>query len=149
MYEKEYYTEWQPEGKLLTTKLSGMVNETDIQNWQQTLESAIKQIPADSSFKMLVDIYGFKAENFDAHKKFRVVLPVTLARFGLRIGYLSLFPDAELQLDREDGKQCIVIAHTHHDEGKMELYEQQCSQPNDRYFKDPIAAADWINSVSC
>src|SRR5687767_13589187 len=109
-------TKWYPEEKLVVTRISGEVDEADIEKWRQSLQDAIGKIDNNDRFKIFVNLHGFKAINFDAHKKFRVIIPATLADYGFRVGYLGLFPEAEITLKKKRGIQCVAAVHVHHDE---------------------------------
>lgn len=146
MYAKEIFTNWLESEQLLITRLAGMVDAEDVLQWKDSLFQALAQIKPGTAFKMLVNIHGFKAVNFDVHKVFRTIIPLTLADYNFRIGYLDLFEDADVVLQKKNNSYCYAVAHTHHDAEKMHLYERECSRPNDRYFVDPKDAENWIRS---
>jgi hypothetical protein len=148
MYPKEVNTIWSEENGLLTTRLSGLVDIDDIEDWKAGLMGALQLLKPDSSFKAFINIHGFKAVNMDAHKAFRTVVPLILAEHNFRIGYVDLFDNVELPLTSKDGIQCIAVAHAHHDADKMNLYESSYSKANDRYFTDPAEAEKWLLSVA-
>jgi hypothetical protein len=132
MYPKDFFTSWNPDGRLLVTRLSGNVNIDEIHQWRDSIDAALTLVAPGTAFKTFVNIHGFKATDFDAHKAFRTIIPTMLARYDFRVGYLNLFDNA--------------VAHSHHDTDKMHLYQTQCSRPNDQYFTDPAAAEYWIRS---
>ncbi len=93
-------------------------------------------------------MYGFKAVDIDAHKRFRTVIPLTLADYGWKVGYVNLFEDeAQTMIIRKiRGITCIAAAHAHQDETKMNLYEEKFSCNKERFFSDPIQARLWIEN---
>lgn len=138
---------WQPAEQLVTTRLSGLLDTADIQNWENTLIKTMEQVPDDIDIKMLVDLHGFKAENFEVHKQYRNIIPLLLARHGYRIGYLDMFPEANITLTTERGIRVVAMANVHQDETKMKDYQEKFSTPFEQYFTDPAAAHKWILSV--
>jgi hypothetical protein len=116
-------TKWYPAERLVVTHISGHVDEQDISKWQQSLEEVLNRIEDNSRFKIFVNLHGFKAVNFDAHKKFRVIIPSTLADYGFRAGYLGLFPEAEVHLKNTRGIQCVAAVHVHQDDTKINNYD--------------------------
>lgn len=142
-------TTWQPDAGLITTNISGPATIDDIVCWEQSLKAVFDLLPNDSSFRIFVNLYGFKAINFDAHKRFRSIVPLTLATYGWRVGYLDLFEEAEgLPLSQTRGIHCTAAAHAHQDETKIHLYESGYSHDREHYFTDPSAAEQWIRSLS-
>lgn len=140
---------WDPEKKLLVTHISGEVNEADVEKWEETLLRELDRIPSNSQFRIFVNLYGFTAENFEAHKRFRTIIPVTLAQYGWKTGYTGLFEEdaAQMQITVTRGIHCIAAAHCHHDATKMELYETRFSHETEHYFTDPGKALIWIGQV--
>lgn len=139
---------WQPAEQLVTTRLSGLLDTADIQYWENTLIGTIKQVPDNTDVKMLVDLHGFKAENFEVHKQYRNIIPLLLARHGYRIGYLDMFPEATITLSTEQGIRVVAMANVHQDETKMKDYQEKFSNPFEQYFTDSAAALAWILSVT-
>jgi len=138
---------WQPAEQLVTTRLSGLLDTADIQQWENTLTETMKQVPDNTAIKMLVDLHGFKAENFEVHKQYRNIIPLLLARHGYRIGYLDMFPEASITLTTERGIRVVAMANVHQDETKMKDYQEKFSKPFEQYFTDSAAAHAWILSV--
>ncbi len=143
-------SKWIPEKKLLITHISGDVDVADIERWEESLKSAFKQIPADTQFKILVNLHGFTAINLEAHKRFRTIIPLNLARFNWKAGYVNLFAEEakDLLLESERGIQCVAAAHVHQDATKMERYEANFSHEKEHYFTDPNQALSWISGLN-
>ncbi|HLO79846.1 MAG TPA: hypothetical protein VK166_02740 [Chitinophagaceae bacterium] len=133
---------------LIITRISGQANEEDVTRWENSLQTALNQVPDNSVFKIMVDLHGFKAVNFEVHKKFRVIIPKTLADYHWRVGYLDLFPEAEIELKQTRGIRCVAAVHVHHDETKIRAYDQNHSRYNERFFTDPVMARQWIEDFN-
>ncbi len=145
--EKLFESRYIVNKKLLITTLSGLLNSVDIKKWKESLEEAAAQIPDNTEFKMLVDLYGFKAENFPVHQEYRTIIPLFLADYGYRIGYLDMFPEASVSLINTRGISCIAMANVHQDESKMKDYETKFSKKNERYFISSEEALQWIENL--
>ena len=138
-------THWYPDKKLIATHISGEVDVADIQTWEQSLKQALTQVEENSTFKIFVNLYGFKAVNIEAHKKFRSIIPSTLANYGWRVGYLDLFEEAAgLSLTNTRGIACVAAAHAHQDASKIEAYEMRFGKTTEHFFTDPAKAEEWI-----
>ncbi|WP_276486049.1 hypothetical protein [Paraflavitalea pollutisoli] len=141
-------TTWNPDAGMIITSLSGQVNSNDIERWERSLQTAFSQLPDESSFKIFVNLYGFKAVDFEVHKRFRSIVPLSLAAYGWRVGYLDLFEEAaNLPLVVTRGIRCTAAAHAHQDETKIQLYESSYSHDREHYFTDPLLAEQWIRSL--
>lgn len=142
-------TTWKPADRLVITHISGDMDKEDVARWEQSLEQALTQIEDGSTFRIFVNLHGFTAVNLDAHKRFRTIVPLTLARFGWKVGYLAMFAEeaAGLELSHERGIRCTAAAHCHQDETKITKYESLYSSPRERFFTDPEAAWEWIRNV--
>lgn len=147
MYKKTTETTWYPEEMLLMTHISGDVDERDVEKWKKTLEQALDRIEDNGRFKIFVNLHGFKAVNFDAHKKFRVIIPSTLADYAFRVGYLGLFPEAQVTLKNTRGIQCVAAVHVHQDDTKINNYDRQFGSDTERFFTDPDFAEKWIKTI--
>ncbi|MBN8676210.1 MAG: hypothetical protein J0L56_18910 [Chitinophagales bacterium] len=141
--EATYY----PEQKIVELRLRGLLNAADIENWKNEIEKTMSQVPDNSTFKMLVNLHGFKAENFEVHKAFRNIVPLLLADYGYRIGYLDMFPEASVELKNTRGIQCVAMANVHQDETKMKDYQENFSSAKEQYFTEPLVAEQWIESI--
>ncbi len=133
--------------KLLVTELSGELDQHDVTEWQHSLESTLQQLQADTKFKMLVDLHGFKAVNFEVHKQFREVIPRTLAAHGWYTGYLRMFPETKVNISSTDNIYCVAAAHVHHDETKIRNYSENYTMRNEGFFTDATVARTWIDKI--
>ncbi|WP_313115414.1 hypothetical protein [Aequorivita sediminis] len=142
-------TNWYPDKKLLVTQVSGDIEIPDIKKWEKSLNEALNKIDDYESFKMFVNMYDFKAIDIDTHKRFRGIIPLTLANYGWKVGYLNLFEEEAKTITYKNtrGIKCIGVAHSYHDEAKMDLYENRFSCDKEHFFKDPSEAIDWIESL--
>ncbi|NCT94166.1 MAG: hypothetical protein GXC72_07075 [Chitinophagaceae bacterium] len=148
MTDKKTISYWDQDKQLLVTEISGDIEEADVNNWKQGLADCIALIPDNSVFKIWVNLYGFKASNFEVHKLFRSVIPLTLSKFQWRVGYLNLFPEADgLELSSERGIRCVGAAHCHQDETKIRLYQSEYSSPLEHYFTNPVLGYQWIEAL--
>ncbi|HEV7329467.1 MAG TPA: hypothetical protein VGN63_00350 [Flavisolibacter sp.] len=138
---------WYPEQQLIITRLSGNLDMADVEKWETSLLQALSQVPDNGLFKIMVDLHGFKAVNFEVHKKFRVIIPQTLAHYGWRVGYLDMFPEANVNITTTRGVQCFAAVHVHQDESKIKNYDANYSRPNERFFTDPLTAREWIHQL--
>lgn len=144
MIEHTIMTEWYANEQLLVTKLNGKMNSIDIERWKDSLHAVMDTIPGNTSFKILVDLHGFEAENTEVHKEYRAIIPLLLADYGYRIGYLDMFPEATAEMQNKRGVQCVAMANVHHNADKMLDYETRFSKPHEHYFTEPEAALNWI-----
>ncbi|WP_420150508.1 hypothetical protein [Spirosoma sp.] len=142
--ESTYY----PEQKLIVTHVSGELDTQDIEDWRLSLMQIFEKLPDHSRFKILVDLHGFRATNFEAHKQFRVIIPLALANCGWYIGYLRLFPETQITIQSARGIHCVAAAHVHHDENKIANYATNYSMHNERFFTDSQVARNWIDSIA-
>lgn len=134
--------------KLIITHLSGDLDADDIEEWRQSLVRVFDQLPDHSRFKILINLHGFKAVNFDAHKQFRVIIPLALASYGWYIGYLRLFPETEIRIWSDRDIHCVAAAHVHHDETKIANYATNYSMRNEGFFTDLQTARNWIDEIA-
>ncbi len=140
---------WYPEKKLLVTHISGDVDKSDIILWEKSLNRSLEEIEPNQTFKIFVNLHGFKALNIDAHKRFRNIVPATLAQYGWKVGYLDLFKEETrgLAVTHTRGIRCVAAAHCHQDASKIGMYETRYGRDNERYFTDPTKANEWIEEV--
>ncbi len=75
---KKVETNWYPEKSLLVTQLSGILEKSDIENWEEEFVFTLENLEANTHFKLFVNLHGFTAANLEAHKRFRSVIPLTL-----------------------------------------------------------------------
>lgn len=140
-------SKYMPEEKLLVTRLGGDVDLEDIKRWEASLNKAIDQIQPGTSFKAFINLHGFKAVNIEAHKAMRNVIPLTLAKFNFKAGYVDLFEDAALLFSTTNGIQCVAAVHVHNDEEKIKLYKERFDKEDERFFTDPDDGEKWIKSL--
>ena len=145
---KRKQTTWLPKEKLVITELSGDLDKDDIIEWNESLNTTLQRLPPSTKFKILVNLYGFRARDFEVHKQFRGVIPRTLAAHGWYVGYLRMFPEANVTLSSANNIYCVAAAHVHQDETKIRNYADNYSMRNERFFSDAEAARSWINSIS-
>lgn len=148
-YQKSTQTSWDADQKLIITHISGDIEKSDVEKWERSFQAALENIPDNELFKILVNMHGFKAVDLDAHKRFRGTVPVTLAAYGWKVGYIDLF-DEEAKTMRyihTRGIQCVGAAHVHQDETKMSLYQARFSRDNEHFFTDSDKAKEWIETL--
>lgn len=143
-------TNWDPKKKLLTTHISGDIDKNDVEQWEESLKKALDQMEDNITFKIFINMHGFKAINIDVHKRFRNVIPLTLAEYDWKVGYLRLFEEETKKITYKNtrGIRCVAAAHTHQDQSKMELYQTRFSSPKEHFFIDPIKAQQWIENLN-
>jgi hypothetical protein len=141
-----FTSHWNSDEATLVTRLSGPIDLDGILNWKSGLYEAAEKIPADSRFKMLIDIRGYEVADIDreAHKVQREVIPIFLAEHDFRAGYLDLFPEVPDIDVAKRGPVCITVAHVHHDCSKMENYNSRFGRENEQFFCDVEAAEQWL-----
>lgn len=143
-------TQWIGEKNLIVTNISGEPDKSEIEQWKQSLHDMLQQLDDNTLFKVFVNLHGFKAIDMEAHKYFRDIIPLTLANYGWRTGYVDLFESEaeQLVIQTQRGIQCVAVAHAHHDETKMELYESRFGRDREHFFTDPEVARNWIEQVA-
>lgn len=144
---KHYESTYLPHQKLIVTHLSGELGANEIENWRLSLVAVFEQLSDNDRFKILINLHGFKATDFNAHKQFRVIIPSLLANYGWYIGYLRLFPETEITIRSERNIHCVAAAHVHHDETKITQYATHYSIHNEGFFTDPQVARNWLDGV--
>lgn len=144
---KKKNTIYLKEQQLIITELSGDLDMDDVEQWNQSLKDVINSLEPNTRFKILVDLHGFKAQNFEVHKKFRVIVPLALAECGWYIGYLRMFPETEICIRSTNNIYCMAAAHVHQDETKIRNYAEHYSMINEGYFTDPGEARQWIEAI--
>ncbi|GHB75404.1 hypothetical protein GCM10007390_31430 [Persicitalea jodogahamensis] len=146
---KNTETNWYPEKRLVVTQISGDVDKGDIEQWEQSFGSTLEQIEDDSTFKIFVNMHGFKAVNIDAHKRFRGVVLLILANYGWKVGYVNLFEEEAKTMTYRNarGIKCVGVAHAHQDETKMDMYETRFGSDREHFFIDPAQARQWIEDL--
>ncbi|MCF0069600.1 hypothetical protein LZD49_03900 [Dyadobacter sp. CY261] len=139
-------SDWRPADQLIVSQISGDLEMQDVIRWEKTLHDALDKVSDSGTFKIFVNLYGFTAANLETHKYFRNIIPLTLAEYGWKVGYVNMFPEEaeKLTVTRKRGVQCIAAAHCHQDAGKIEKYEQLYSSENEHFYTNPDLAFDWI-----
>jgi hypothetical protein len=141
-------SEWIPEEKLIITHITGDADMTDVEEWDNSLQHALSKIEDNGRFKIFVNLHGFKALDLAAHKRFRTVVPGTLARYGWKAGYVNLFEEAaDIQLSNTRGISCVAAVHVHQDETKIEKYQSMFGTDSECFLTDPGQAETWIRGV--
>lgn len=145
--EKQFRTEWISEINLIITRLKGEVDEKDVREWKESLQKTYEHLADNSKFKILIDLYGFQAKDLEVHKQYREMIPLSLARFGWKVGYVDMFERAkDLILTTERGIQCVAAVHVHQDETKINKYEELYSRENEHFWTDLKRAEEWIRN---
>jgi hypothetical protein len=147
---KHFETTWVPENKLIVSHLSGDITIDEIEEWERSLEREMQKIQDNDEFKIFINLHGFTAIDLDAHKRFRNIVPLTLAAYGWKVGYVDLFEEEskKIKYSNTRGIKCIAAAHAHQDAVKIEKYESNYSRANEHYFTDPDKALNWIKNYS-
>jgi len=140
-------TTWIAEESLVITEIKGPVSSTDIAEWTESLHSVLNAIPENTTFKIMVDMFGIAPQDVEIHKRFRNVIPLALAKHGWKVGYLNMFEEAnDLELFTERGVQCVKAAHAHQDSYKIEEYDRRFGNEREHFFTDPKAAFEWLKA---
>jgi hypothetical protein len=147
---KTIRSDWFAEEQLIITQISGDIEKEDVARWEQTLHAALDQVPDSGEFKIFVNLHGFTAVDLEAHKQFRSIVPLTLASYGWKVGYVAMFPQEaeQMLITKKRNVQCIAAAHCHQDVTKMEKYELLYSSDNEHFFTDDKAAVTWIRNLN-
>lgn len=141
-------SEWIPDEKLVITYITGEVDMAGVEEWDNSLQETLSTIEDNGRFKIFVNLHGFTALDFAAHKRFRAVVPETLARYGWKAGYVNLFEEAaDIELINTRGISCVAAVHVHQDESKIEKYQAMFGKETERFLTDPGQAESWIRSV--
>jgi hypothetical protein len=132
---------------LLITRLSSPVTVDEIREWKASLEREVAKIPDGGTFKLLADLRGYDFSlNAPAHQEMRVVLPLLLARHGLRTALLDLFPESTVEVTAERGVTCTAAAYVHHNVEKMATFNENLERPREEFSTDRVAAEAWIRA---
>lgn len=139
---------WDAASDTLRTELHGPVTVADVEAWRDGLRRQEARIPANGSFKLLLDLRGFEPTELEAHKAMRNVVPELLLRHGMRPAFLGLFDDAPaVTVTTENGVVCRAFANVHHDAAKMDDYERRIGTASQRFFTDRDAAEAWLAEI--
>ena len=142
-------TEWDATNRIVTTLLCGPVDIADVERWEAGLHGVLQSLPAGTHFKTFVNFHGLAPVSVEAHKRYRSVIPATLARYGWRVGYLAMFPEADgLAIATERDVRCVAAVHVHQDAYKIEEYDRRFGTAAERFFTDTVTGAEWLASVA-
>ncbi|MGV3666784.1 MAG: hypothetical protein ACO1NV_11665 [Leptospira bouyouniensis] len=145
--EIEFYTKWEKDSNLITTRLTGPISEADATAWAKDLTQVLQALPEGTKFKIFVNFFGLNPSSVNAHKSYRNVMPLLLSEYGWRIGYLDLFEEANgLKITSEKGIQCYAAVHCHQDSYKIQEYEKRFGKENEHFYDDPIVSEEWIRN---
>lgn len=143
--EKTIQTQWFPDENLIETQLKGDITQEDVRYWKSTLDEAFAQINQGTRFKILIDLYGFKAVDLATHKLYREIIPLLLADYNWKVGYVDLFEEAKgMKFASLRGISCYAAAHVHQDEEKINKYQKHFSRENEQFFTSPLKARAWL-----
>jgi hypothetical protein len=138
---------WNTERRLLITRLQGRVHSEDVHCWETSLKRELDRIENNTTFKMILDSYGYEPSSIDAHKEMRTIIPLTLAAYGFQTALLDLYDPIDLPVQSTRGITCIACAHINHEEFKMGWYDQEIGRANERFFTDFKKAEMWITAI--
>jgi len=145
----EFETKWISDKNLIITRLKGEVNEREVKEWNQSLQETFGKLSNNSKFKVLIELFGFQARSLEVHKQYREIIPLSLANFGWKVGYVDMFErKKDLVIKSERGIQCVAAVHVHHDETKINRYEELYSRENEHFWTDLKKAEEWIRNYS-
>lgn len=136
---------WNAASALLITSLTGPVTVRDVQAWRLGLHAVEDKLPEGVAFRLLLNLHGFAPADLDAHREMRTVVPLLLARHGMRPAFLDLFderPELPITLHRQ--VRCVAFANVHHDAAKMASYEARIGRAQQRFFTDRQSAEAWL-----
>ena len=146
---KKHNTTFDPDRRVLTTGLAGVVESDDVASWTDDLAQALDALPPGSTFAMLFDLHTYEPGSIAAHKVMRTVIPDALARHGMRPAYIDLFdPPPEMVVASRPSARCVAFANVHHNADRMADYEERAGKPDQRFFSDITAARRWIGDLS-
>lgn len=139
-------TTWNSIEKVLCTRVSGILQQEEVEAWERSLERTSSEIPQDLDFVMLVDIQGYEVSEQDKaiHQKQRVIIPTFLARHGFEVGFFRLFEIQNTITPDPNRARCTAVAYVHHDCDKMALYNQNLGRTVERFFCDRSEAEGWL-----
>lgn len=142
----EIWAKWFNEKKLLHIRFGGLLNQSDFEKLSGEIKECLPKIDDGSEIKLFADLYEFKAENFEVHKKFRLVIPEIMIEHGMLPGYSKLFPEAEVIINPNPRFKIIKVAHCHNDEEKINRYHKEFSSFNEDFFISQKSAYEWLKN---
>lgn len=140
-------TDWWPEVLILTTELHGMMTESDIAQWEQSLDAALSECSSPARFKLLFDLSGYEPQSPAVHRRMRGVVPQLLLSSGLVLDFVRLLAEEALRsagVTDVKEQQCVAFARVHHDFEKMNWLDTHSLCPRQRYFAGRGQAEDWL-----
>jgi hypothetical protein len=139
---------WDGADHIVRTNLVGRVSVADVDAWRRGLQDVIATIPDGSTFRILVNLFGFQPLDIAAHKAMRSVVPQLLAQHGMRPALLDLFDgEPELVVTCLRGVRCTACANVHHDATKMQHYHERIGASDQAFLSDLDAAEVWLASA--
>lgn len=139
---------WDAAARIIRTNLTGTVTVAQVVAWREGLSDVVAQLADGSTFRLLVNLVHFDPVDIAAHKAMRSVVPLLLARHGMRPALLDLFDDEEqLAVTALRGVRCTACANVHHDAIKMHHYQQTVGTPEQAFLTDVTAAESWLESA--
>ncbi len=147
-----FLAEWDEAKKLLYTRLTGLMNYDDIDQWKLLVQSEASKIRPGTMFKFYIDESGYEYVNADVHVYKRNFLPEFLASYGF---YLSLLPAEEIERLKNafslnaspNSSRCIAMAMNHHNSEVMSSLDEQFGNETEHYFSNSNDAKEWIENV--
>ena len=134
---------WEPEARLLTSRLTGTVTVDEVERWIAALDERLARIPDGTDIVLLSNLHGYEPADLDAHKRMRDVIPTRLAAMGWRTGLVDIV-GGDLAVETEPRLTCSKVAHVHHDAAKMAAYQAQAGSPTERFFSALAPACEWL-----
>lgn len=143
------HTTWNANDGIVHTRLTGIQTLASIDAWEQSLDdvtASIRFAAPTQTFRALVDIRGYEVDeqDRDVHQRQRVVVPLWLARHGLTVGFFGLYEVENTIVPADDAVRCSRVAHVHHDQLKMDRYNELLASERERFFTDPAEAHRWL-----
>ncbi len=134
---------WEPDGQVVVTRLSGTIDESDVDQWRDALDAVVMDIPDGTEIALLSDLWGYEPASIDVHRRVREVIPRRLAAMGFRTSLVDAVA-GRLEIATAPRITCVKVAHVHHDHVKMSTYERAHGSAAERFFGDRPRAFDWL-----
>lgn len=143
--KKEIWAKFIPDENLIHIRFGGLVNLEDYDLLMKEINTCLSKIQDGARVKLYADLYGFKAENFEVHKKFRLVIPEIMIEYGMLPGYSKMFPEVEIKVNPNPRFNIVKAVHCHNDEEKINRYHKEFASINEEFFCSQTKAKEWIN----
>jgi len=142
--------QWNDKSKIFEVHISGVVNSSEVMNWELKILNEFSRMKKDEKFFFLYDSTNYGFDTIQTHKYYREIIPGILIQYGCRLSFIS---DAEFNAmhnkEKGESRVCIGVALVHHDAEKMKIYDTTYGSDTERYFNDIDKARKWIdNKVS-